>query len=517
VVAVTVLVPVTDERGVDHLLHSLDNQSLDSDAFEVLFYPAAWSGAPLPRLQRLVRFRPNFRVLTQDEAAASSTPLIGEGEFVLAVRPDDRLFPTALERLLEFARKHALDAVVGRVVDVRATPPEALWTDAAEIDGAVGLDPALPVLRRRDPAGESGAPSWRTGVLATYATLLRGDSQPPPRTEAARRPCTVASAIWDEGILHVVADFDAEFPTSSTPRAALQLKHLATNETFLLPAETSPAATPRSQPLGDGVIPSAQQIEVRLDPRATPSPGATLAPGVWTLSLLLASDDPAGGPPRPLSWQPCQPALLGSTIVVPAPSGDTAQPGFTLDIGPLQHPLVTGVDPTLAVIRESVVGSELVLPLPKLHVSATTEFEGTIALDRVRLPARIRVRSGQPELVALVSGLKGTPALATQFGPGPMRASGLRLQITGSGSMSLIRAQSPSKPTARPEPAKPKATPSEGTEGKRGKRAMKRKKTRPRQGLAAELRRAVPAPFEPVVKRLASVSVARRLYRRVTR
>ena len=225
-------------------------------------------------------------------------------------------------------------------------------------------------------------------------------------------------------------------------------------------------------------------------------------------------------PPIPIPWSPCPPALIGSTAVVPARTTVRGAGSLSLDVGPVQHPLLSDLDPQLGTVTESVVGAELALDLPQLQVFETHGLDGFIALDKMRLPARIRVRDGRPQLVALVSGLAGRPVISAQFGPGPLRSTGLSLQISGVGAMSVIKTppppapQAPAKPPSAPKPsAKSQSSPA-GTRA----RARHRKKTEPpRTGVIADLRRAVPAPLEPVVKRLASIPAARRLYRRVTR
>ena len=319
-----------------------------------------------------------------------------------------------------------------------------------------------------------------------------------PELGSAGPAVTVESVTWSDGSLQLT--LRTAGGESAAGRAVLQLTHDETRETFLVPAETST----------DGSD-SGLRIEAAVAPTRTPAEGQPLAAGTWRVDLVLAAEGETGTA-APVPWAPCPPALVGGTAVVPAPATTAGSPpSLTLDVGPMAHPLLSGLDPAEATVTESVVGSELVLDLPQLHVFGSDGLDGSIALGKMRLPARLRVRDARAQLVALVSGLAGQSALSAQFGPGPLRATGLSLQINGVGAMSVIKTP---PPAPKPPGAKPASTPKPVA---KAKKRRKRKVEPPRTGLAADLRRAVPAPLEPVVKRLAAMPAARRLYRRVTR
>jgi len=507
VVAVSVLVPFADDFDqVKRLIRSLDLQTLPVADFELVL-PAG-----LGQLDALANHRPNLKVVhaadpTQDLLAAA------DGDFVLAVNQDEAMFPGALAQLRDFAERHGIDAVVGRVVTPGSPVPVSLWADADHLEdaGAVLTDPvgAGPsrLFVRRDAAEPSGSGQLRTaasrvGVLGSHA-VIRRDSLAADEAGTTAPTVTVENLDWVDDALHVALRMASDEPTAAGDlRAAVQLAHTGTEETFLVPAEISAQE--------DG---AELRLTAVLAPTRTPAVGQQLAPGCWQVSVLVAAGGESGSP-VPVPWMPVRPALIGSTAVVPAPT-EGADAALLLDVGPTDHPLVSRPDPDDGTVTESAAGSELVLELGQLHLFRTDGLDGFVALGSLRLPARIRVREGRAQLVAFVTGLAGTSPLSAQLGPGPLRATGLSLRISGVGEMSLVRTPPPA-PRPPAAPAKP-PTASRPPATQTPKRKRRKKPEPPRTGLVADLRRGVPAPLEPVVKRLAAIPAARRLYRRVTR
>jgi hypothetical protein len=532
VVAVTVVVPVHDDfEQMKKLVRSLDLQTMPTDEFEVVLHGVDGE-AGVDQFDALAAHRPNVKVVRTTDAAVDLLAA-AEGDFVLVVDRDEALFPGALARLHGFAEQHGVDAVAGRVVTAGNSAPVWLWTDTAVVrdpdiiatltDRTDAVSAQL--LVRRDAARLTEgrllqSASTRIGVLGSHAITLR-DGQSVDSGAEARSvvpPVAVESATWRDGSLHLMLRTAGSGSASGERRAVLQLTHAGTQETFLVPAEISTAELSKN-PLSEGSPGGPQlQVEAAVAPTRTPANGQQLAVGSWHVSLVLAIGRETM-PPTPIPWLPCPPALIGSTAVVPAPTATASgSQWLTLDVGPMHRQLLSNVDPAAGTVTESVVGSELVLNVPQLHVYGTDGLDGFIALDKIRLPARIRSKNGHAQLVAFVSGVAGKPpAIAAQFGPGPLRATGLSLQISGVGTMSVIKTppapQVPAKPPSAPKPvAKNETSKVDSAQPKPRKKAE-----RPRTGVIADVRRAVPASLEPAVKRLASIPAARRLYRWVTR
>jgi hypothetical protein len=503
-------VPVADDlEQVKRLVRSLDRQTLPAADFEVVLPAGA------DQLDALAAHRPNVKVVRDGEPAGGLLAA-ADGDFVLAVRQDETLFPGALARLRDFAEQHDVDGVAARVVVPGVPAPASLWADADRIDDRATAEGQL--LVRRDAATWSAdrlqqSPTARIGVLGRYAVTRR--STGPAETVAdpagsSRAAIAVEELGWQDGSLHLVLQIPGP---AGADRAVLQLRHAGSEETFLVPAEVSPADS------GAGL-----RLTAAIAPTGTPAAGQSLAAGIWHVEVVLVAAEEIAAVAVP--WSPCPPALIGATAVVPvAGPAVSGTRSLTLDVGPTTQPLLSNLDPAGGTVTESVAGSELVLDLPALHVFGSDGLDGFIALAKMRLPARLRVRDGRAQLVAMVTGLAGNLALSAEFGPGPLRPTGLSLQVDGTGAMSVITTPPPApKPPApapaaapAPAPAKPPTTPRPAAT-KTAKRKKRRKKVEPpRTGLVADLRRAVPAPLEPVVKRLASVPAARRLYRRVTR
>jgi hypothetical protein len=110
-----------------------------------------------------------------------------------------------------------------------------------------------------------------------------------------------------------------------------------------------------------------------------------------------------------------------------------------------------------------------------------------------------------------------TSDISAQFGPGPLRPTGLNLQIASVGAMSVVQTP-PRRPGAGQARERTKTGCEErDVEGCGLGPGEAQKVQRPRSGLIADLRRAVSSPLESAVRRPAWIPAARRLYRRVTR
>ena len=150
-VRVSVIVPVfRPGPGFDELMHSLDEQTLASDEFEVILCDDG-SGEPTgKRLRHIASTRPNVRVLTLEHTGWPGTPrnhgiAAARGTYVFFSDQDDRLFPNALTDLCDYADQHSSDVVVGKVVGVGRGIPRAIFRH--DVPNAVlGKDPLLGLL-----------------------------------------------------------------------------------------------------------------------------------------------------------------------------------------------------------------------------------------------------------------------------------------------------------------------------------------------------------------------------------
>jgi hypothetical protein len=116
----------------------------------------------------------------------------------------------------------------------------------------------------------------------------------------------------------------------------------------------------------------------------------------------------------------------------------------------------------------------------------------------------IETQGGTGVLTAFVSGLAGTTPILAEFGRSGMQPTGLSLEISGVGQMSIVA--TPPPPAKKPATSAPKDRPTK----------RKRRKKRRATGPLARLRRAVPAPLEPGVRAISRHPLARRVYRRLT-
>jgi len=508
---ISVLVELDADTAVfRRQLSSLDAQSLPTAAYEVLVDARSAPADAVEVAGQLAAHRPHVQVLTApaDEELLSSA----QGTYVLSLAGTDTLFPAALERLRDFAVGSDLDAVIGRPVVDRQPVSTALWSDHV-IEGGVEIAADDVVLLRRSAATRSSdghltiaAEGARVGVQTSYPAVRRLPSAGGAAAPPADRVVAVDDVGWHNGQLGVAITASGADLPAAEPRAVSLLRQTGSQDTRLLPVRVTVDGAP------DAPV---WRIHVTVDPGGTDR----LPAGVW--QLLLQLGDPDSEPAAavvPVPWAACPAARLAGVPVIPA----SLQGTFSLDVGAVSHPLVSVTDPTSGSVTESATGSLLVLPLTQLHVIGTDAVDGFIAQDKMQVPARIVVVEEQARLEAYVSGPKSLSALSAQFGSGRLQPTGLSLEIGGEGAMRLVKTKPPAPPRRAAPPAQPKPTaakpPAKKTAPAKKKSApAKKPKPKPRQGVAAQLRRAVPKPLEPAVRRLARNDVARRLYRRITR
>ncbi|WP_167381592.1 glycosyltransferase family 2 protein [Microbacterium oxydans] len=150
-IRVSVVVPVfRPGPSFDDLIASLDRQTLDPAAFEVLLCDDG-SGEPTgERLATVARDRPNVRVLSLEHSGWPGMPRnhgvdAARGKYVQFVDQDDYLFDGALEKLCDYADANASDVVVGKEVGIGRPLPSKIFR--RDIPRAVlGTDPLLEML-----------------------------------------------------------------------------------------------------------------------------------------------------------------------------------------------------------------------------------------------------------------------------------------------------------------------------------------------------------------------------------
>lgn len=150
-IRVSVVVPVfRPGPSFDDLIASLDRQTLDPAAFEVLLCDDG-SGEPTgERLAAVARDRPNVRVLSLEHSGWPGMPRnhgvdAARGTYVQFVDQDDYLFDGALEKLCDYADANASDVVVGKEVGIgRPLPSKIFRHDIPR--ATLGTDPLLEML-----------------------------------------------------------------------------------------------------------------------------------------------------------------------------------------------------------------------------------------------------------------------------------------------------------------------------------------------------------------------------------
>lgn len=150
-VRVSVVVPVFNPGPTfDELIESLDQQTLETSAFEVILCDDGSDQPTQERLSAIARARANVRVLTLPHSGWPGTPRnhgIAEaaGTYVQFVDQDDRLFESALEKLCDYADRHSSDVIVGKEVGIGRPLPRAIFR--RNIPRAkLGKDPILELL-----------------------------------------------------------------------------------------------------------------------------------------------------------------------------------------------------------------------------------------------------------------------------------------------------------------------------------------------------------------------------------
>ena len=128
---------------LDHVVASLDAQSMPQDEFESIFVDDGSPDDTLERLRAFAATRPNMRVTSIPNSGWPSRPRnvaieMAVGEYVTFMDDDDELYPDALRDAYEFAVTHDVDVVNAKEC------PTAGWAAAfrqMQEDRVTGPDP----------------------------------------------------------------------------------------------------------------------------------------------------------------------------------------------------------------------------------------------------------------------------------------------------------------------------------------------------------------------------------------
>jgi glycosyltransferase involved in cell wall biosynthesis len=118
---------------LDDLVRSLDEQTMDTSEFEIIFVDDGSTDATYARLQEIASTRPNATATTIENSGWPGRPrnvgtAMAGGEYVFYMDHDDYLFPEALERMYALAADNQLDVVHPKeVVHGWSTPGWNAW------------------------------------------------------------------------------------------------------------------------------------------------------------------------------------------------------------------------------------------------------------------------------------------------------------------------------------------------------------------------------------------------------
>jgi hypothetical protein len=437
-VALTTLIAHLGSDGTDltQLVNGIDGQSLSFEDFDVVFVVDGPAHPQRQRLEELAARRPNVQVITGADAIAAH----GAGDWLVYLGPQVlrrpvQLRPRALELLVAHAKDAGVDVVVGRT-DADGYVHD-LFAGRGGTPGADMLSGTFAVAYRRSFAAEHGiardaadaarilAAAGKVGVFGAYPVLL-DVGRPAPVADRAVTVGEVA-AEWVDGRLRV--------QLNGTARAAGELCFALENGAggqFWL-AESRPVVAGEQ-------FTAIAEIDV-----LSAALGAPLTAGVWELRMHV--QDPAASQwsaQVPVSAARIRPALLGGTLVAPV-RGDS----FGIDVGATAGSAVPRFAAADVKIVETAAGTLRSVPLPTLYATGTAEVAGFVLLDKFKLHAVLSVEDGAATLTCKLSGLAGSAALGTQFGAGKPAPTGLSLEISPTGQMSVGKAskKAPAKPT----------------------------------------------------------------------
>ena len=161
-VRVSVIIPVYNSVNyVGEAIRSVQEQSLDRDAIEILAVDDGSTDGGGELLAEMAAEDPRIRLLTQENSgtpggARNPAIDIARGEFVFFLDSDDTLTPDALHNMLRMADAEDSDVVLGKLgsLDARAAPASMFKRTVADADLvednifntlALEADPPVPI------------------------------------------------------------------------------------------------------------------------------------------------------------------------------------------------------------------------------------------------------------------------------------------------------------------------------------------------------------------------------------
>ncbi|MFC4058378.1 glycosyltransferase family 2 protein [Planomonospora corallina] len=182
-VKVSVVVPVRDPGDTANAcIHSVVEQSMSSQEYEVIFADDGSDDGTRQRLGMVAGAWPNVRVLhlppTGSPMRGRNAALeVAKGEYVYLMGQTDRLEHTALERMYERAMATDADILIGRLAGGDGPPPRAFDTDREHADvltdGLLSLLTPHKLYRRAFLADERLAFPDHGGRLSEQAFVVR--------------------------------------------------------------------------------------------------------------------------------------------------------------------------------------------------------------------------------------------------------------------------------------------------------------------------------------------------------
>ena len=387
------------------------------------------------------------------------------------------------------------DVVLGRISDT--APVEIAWpilpVDSVEsVETAdtsrLALGPALELSRRAAVGGTEHVAVLAGRAVATTTASRSTDAQAPTGITVSD-----PTAGWVDG--RFVAGLTVTSGGTGDLVALPLLRHRASGAEVWL---TDSAIT------GTG---GTVRADITIDVPAVLADG--LERGDWRLELGIGEGTARTGGNLTIVPFPATgaPGILVDGVLVVVAARDGA---LVLDVGATASSVLRPLRVPQVSIVESVRGTLMTVDLPDLAVHGESQVKGSVLLGGFRLAAVLVGDGSSARLECYLSGLAGSSTMSTRFGTRRPVESGLDLQISPVGVMTVV-------PTPKPKPA---TSPAKKPAAKKAAPSTPPAKTTPQPRPAAtsglrSLRRRVPAPLEPVARRVAANPTAKRVYRRL--
>ncbi len=494
------------------LVRSVDVQTLDTGAFEIVFVVADANSHVAAQLHQLSTRRPNVRVLTEPADGDLVSPVASDWILDLGRNlptREPKLFPQALQRLLDFGEETGCDVVLGRTIAEAQAPTLDLFVaDRPQLER--GVDPetvrSALVLRRRASAQGTDVGSGavvtdqKVAVLASYACARLA-----PIARIAQSSSTQLAEVtyaWSEGRIVITATGTVQ-NVPADPTVLLSVGGASVGGEFRLPC--------RSEIAADGSFTATAELDVRTAALGTPLPT-----GVWQLWVAVHGSAGGWATPAALPAAALRAGIVDGRPVVPK----AAESALSLDVGATKHSIVGKVAASAVTVAETAQGSLMTMRLD-VAVHGQSRRRGAVWMGDFDIPAFLITDATSAYIECYLSGLPGSSPLATKFGAGKPVPTGLTVTASPTGIFTVAKSAKHA-PGARGAP-RSSTTAASSMPLSGGPAAFDRPASRPRptsktassSSRATRLRDKVPAPLEPLVQTLSRSPLARRMYRKV--